>query len=346
MKIIIFGAGAIGTYVGASLILASQEVHFLERQPSAGILGKQGITMRKKSMVQKVSGLNIHSSLNSIGNLSEFDLGILAVKSYDTKDFINSMSGFLKELPAILSLQNGVENENWLAETLGWEKVIGGSVTTAIGRSAPGEITVEKLRGIGIAGSSPLVPQIVAVFNRAGLKARRYSNVPGMKWSKMLTNLPANASAAILNMLPAEVFADRDLFEMEMLQLREALSVMKAKGYPVTNLPGTPVRLLAAGCRFPGWAGQPLIGGFLSRGRGDKKPSFLLEIQNDTGKTEVGYLNGAVERFGKEMGIPTPVNTGLNNILQQMAEGRVDRQEFDHKPSRLLDLIDGKMGES
>ena len=66
-----------------------------------------------------------------------------------------------------------------------------------------------------------------------------------MKWSKMLTNLLANASSAILDMPPAEIFADPRLFRIEILMLREALQVMHAQDISVVDLPATPVRALA-----------------------------------------------------------------------------------------------------
>ena len=339
MKIIIFGAGAIGSYFGASLLLGGNEVIFLEREPAVGILKRSGITMKRKGLVQKVSGLRIFTDYEEIIRLGPFDFGILAVKSYDTQSFIEGISKHKNTLPPILSLQNGVANENMLAAFIGRERVIAGSVATAIGREGTGEIVVEKLRGVGIAGSSGLVSEIVKVFNESGLIAKSYPRILDMKWSKMLTNLQANASSAILNMLPGEIYANRELFSLEMEQLREALKVMRAQEIKVVDLPGTPVRLLAAGSGFPVWLGQPIIGSVLGKGRGDKQPSFLIEIQNKTGKSEVGFLNGAVVSYGKGKDISTPVNSVLTNTLLGIVSGNLDRQKFDHQPERLLDLV-------
>ena len=211
MRIVIFGAGAIGSYFGASLILAGNDVSFYERPGAAETLAIKGISLYRKGMVQKVSGLDVHTSIPSLKKEIPFDFGILAVKSYDTHKFLGSIRKYASFLPPILCLQNGVENESQLVEVFGEGRVIAGSVTTAIGREGPGVISVEKLRGVGIAGASPLVPAIVRAFNAAKLKARRYSSIPNMKWSKLLTNLPANASAAILNMTPAEIFEDQRL---------------------------------------------------------------------------------------------------------------------------------------
>lgn len=339
MRIVIFGAGAIGSYFGASLILAGNDVSFYERPGAAETLAIKGISLYQKGMVQKVSGLNVHTSIPSLKKEIAFDFGILAVKSYDTQKFLMSISKYASYLPPILCLQNGVENESRLVEVFGEDRVIAGSVTTAIGREGPGVISIEKLRGVGIAGASPLVPAIVRAFNAAKLKARRYTSIPNMKWSKLLTNLPGNASAAILNMTPAEIFEDQRLFGLEMEQLRETQDVMRALGYHVENLPGTPVKLLTLGSKISASIGQPLFSRILAKGRGNKKPSFLIEIQSGSQSSEVEFLNGAVARFGKEHGIHTPVNTTFTRVLKQILSGEKAWNEFDHKPDTLINLV-------
>ena len=91
MKIVIFGAGAIGSYFGASLILSGNEVVFLERESTADSLLKTGISLYRKEIVQKVSGLRVCTSISSALKEGPFDFGILAVKSYDTLTFLHSI---------------------------------------------------------------------------------------------------------------------------------------------------------------------------------------------------------------------------------------------------------------
>ena len=117
-------------------------------------------------------------------------------------------------------------------------KVIYGTVTSAVGRQSAGSMILEKLRGLGIAAEHPLSEKLVAAMDAALLNARLYPNAADMKWSKMLTNLIANASSAILDMTAAEIFSHPGLFQMEMRMLREALTVMEAQGIKVVDLPG------------------------------------------------------------------------------------------------------------
>jgi 2-dehydropantoate 2-reductase len=243
-------------------------------------------------------------------------------------------------MPAVLSFQNGVENEPLLASVLGKERVICGTVTTAVGRKAAGSIVVERLRGIGVASDHPLGTRLQPVMDAAGLRARSYANPLAMKWSKMVTNLLANASSAILDLPPAQIFANRALFGMEVDQLRETLRVMAAQGIPVVDLPSTPVRALAFAVRYlPARLSQPLLKRAVGSGRGAKMPSFHIDLHAGRGKSEVDYLNGAVARFGKRLHIDTPVNTTLTAILQQLTDGKLPLDTYAHKPDQLLAAI-------
>jgi len=242
-----------------------------------------------------------------------------------------------KTIPPLLCLQNGVDNEDTLSRGLGNDSVIPGTVTSSIGRLDAGNIRLEKKRGIGIADGFPLSRRLVKVFNEANLNAKLYSQPLTMKWSKMLTNLMANASAAIFDMSPAEVFAHPSLYRLEVRQFREALAVMRAQNLHPVNLPETPVVLLAWAMRFlPVKLSQPLIKKVVGGGRGGKMPSFHIDLHSGRGHSEVDYLNGAVVRFGEEFGVPTPVNHLLNETLLQLTRGEIPLQTYARQPEKLL----------
>jgi 2-dehydropantoate 2-reductase len=160
-----------------------------------------------------------------------------------------------------------------------------------------------------------------------------------MKWSKMLTNLLANASSAILDMTPAEIFAHPGLYKLEIAQLREALAVMQAQHIQVVDLPGTPVRLLAWIIRsLPLSISRPLLARAVGGGRGGKMPSFHIDLHGGRGQSEVDYLNGAVVRFGERTGVPTPVNRLLNETLLRLTRGEIPLEQFSRQPEKLLEL--------
>lgn len=158
-----------------------------------------------------------------------------------------------------------------------------------------------------------------------------------MKWTKLLTNLLANATAAILDMTPAQIFASPALFAIERRQLREALAVMDARHIPVVGLPGTPSRELAAIIRtLPPFLARPLLARSVGAGRGAKMPSFHIDLHAGRGQSEVDYLNGAVARAGAAEGIPTPVNATLTRILLSLTRGEIPLSEYAGRPERLI----------
>jgi 2-dehydropantoate 2-reductase len=177
-----------------------------------------------------------------------------------------------------------------------------------------------------------------------------------MKWSKLLANLLANASSAILDMPPDEIFSHPGLYRIEIVQLREALKVMQAQNiYPVdlprapiralafavrnhpVDLPRAPIRALAFAVRnLPIGISRPFLKFAISGGRGGKMPSFHIDLHNKRGKSEVDYLNGAVVRAGSKLGIPTPVNDYLNRTLLGLTSGSLSMKEFAQRPAKLL----------
>jgi 2-dehydropantoate 2-reductase len=341
LSFLCFGVGAIGTYIGGSLALIGQKVVFVERPAIAEEVKKQGLRLRLKDKDFCVPDPQVVSTVEEALRRGPFDVAIFAIKSYDTQAALEGLQPYAVALPPFLCLQNGVENELHLAKVLGKEKVIAGTVTSAIGRRGAGDILLEKLRGIGIASDHALIPALVAVMQAAGLKAHRYDSAPSMKWSKMLTNLLANASSAVLDMSPAAIFANPGLYWLEVQEYREALRVMAAQHIKVTDLPGTPVGLLSWLIEeFPPAYSRPLLVRSLGKGRGGKMPSFHIDLSSGRGVSEVDFLNGAVARYGQRLGIPTPVNNCLNQTLLSLTRGEMPRDTFSHQPAKLLALID------
>lgn len=332
-----FGVGAIGTYIGGSLAAAGHKVVFIERPSVVEEVRRNGITLGLKNHTVRVEKPELVSSVDEALEQRSFDAAILAVKSFDTQSVLNSLKPHAANLPPVISFQNGVENETLIAGELGEDKVIAGTVTTAVGRNGPGNITVERLRGIGIAALTPLGNQLVSVMDQAGLKAHGYSNPSAMKWSKMLTNLLANASSAILNMTPTEIFSHPGLYDLEARQMIETLRVMKALNIPVIDLPATPVRLLTwVVSRLPRSISRGLVEQSVGKGRGGKMPSFHIDLYSGRGKSEVDYLNGAVARAGQRLHVATPVNSKLNEILLGMTRGEIPRELYAQQPKKLL----------
>jgi 2-dehydropantoate 2-reductase len=348
LKILVFGAGAIGTYIGGSLALAGEQLVFVERPEVAEEIRKRGLrldlTLDKRRNTKEAYVLNpasfvIVSTLEESLRYGPFDVALFALKSFDTADAIDGMKPFKERLPPFLCFSNGVDNEPALAGLLGADKVIPGTVTHSIGRRGPGDIVLERLRGIGIASSHPLSGKLITAANSAFLIARAYSNPVAMKWSKMMTNLTANPISAILDMTAAEVFAIPELFRLEMAVVHECMAVMKAQGIPVVDLPDAPVRALSLVTRLPIWLSRPLLAGQAGSARGGKMPSFHIDLYSGRGKSEVEFLHGAVVRAGEKYGVPTPVNKVLSETVTALFKKEIPLDEYAQQPGKLLAKI-------
>jgi len=350
MKTLTFGAGAIGTYIGGSLALAGHQVVFIERPRAVEELRERGLrldlTLDKQRKLRDASRIDssdfvIVSTLGEALRYGPFDVALFALKSYDTLAALEGIKPFADKMPPILCLSNGVDNEPAIVEALGRDKVIYGTVTSAVGRRAAGDIVLEKLRGIGVAKGHAFSERLVAVLNEAHLNVELFDDAASMKWSKLLTNLIANPSSAILDMTASEVFANKDLYKLEIDMLRECLAVMEAQKLEVVDLPGTPVRALAYATSLPLWLSKPLLSRAAGAGRGAKMPSFHIDLHSGRGKSEVEYLHGAVVRAGVKYDVPTPVNKVLTETLMALTKKEIPLDEFVHQPERLLSKVHG-----
>lgn len=344
---LIFGAGAIGTYIGGSLLLHGQKVVFLEQPETASILQDRGLILTISGQDYRILNPDAFATLQGALSFSPFDVAIFALKSYDTRAALETIRPYLQSIPPVLCFQNGVENETILQAALGETNVIAGTVTSAVYRRDPGDIILERLRGMGVARTHPLSAQIVQALTEAHLNAHLLASPSGMKWSKMVTNLLANASSAILDMTPSEILSHPGLYHVEINQLREAISVMHALNIPTIDLPGVPVRLFtwAVNHLSPSLS-QLFISRIAGAGRGQKMPSFHIDLHSGRGNSEVDYLNGAVVRFGQRAGIPTPVNFWLNQTLLNLTTGKIPISEFSHQPEKLIENINSAVKSS
>jgi len=333
---LVFGAGAIGTFIGASLVLQGHQVTFLEKEADISSLQQRGLQMSRGDEKFQLFGAEFCSGFDILDR-KNFDLAILALKTYHLDSILPELIRRKDQLPPLLCLQNGIDSEKKLADALGVGSVIPGTVTSAVDRLDKGKVILQKSRGMGIAGNHSQLKDFQDLFNQAGLNCWVYPRAEAMKWSKLLINLLGNASSAILNLPPSAIYAHPGLFQMELEQIREGLEVMRKQRIPAVNLPGVPVRLLAAVVRcLPASLSQPLLSRLIGGGRGEKMPSFHIDLYSGRGNSEVGDLNGAVVRAGDQLGISTPVNHFLTSCLLGLIAGEIPLNRYQDLPDLFL----------
>lgn len=345
MKVLVYGAGAVGSYLGASLAAQNQNVTFVIRPSAAETLGKAGLRISRPGARSVTIQPQVVTSLRK-AFLEEdgYDLILLTVKSYDVSEALNPLIAFCpKPFPPVMTLQNGIGIEEMVVEALKTKAIIAGSLTTPVSRQTPDHVQVEKSgRGLAIAPLSDKtdVSQWQEIFIEAGIETKRVSDFRSMKWSKALLNMIGNATSAIVNRQPQAIYKYEPTFNLEMEMLREALDVMKAKKLKVVDLPGTPTNRLAFALRrLPDLMVKPVLTRIVAGGRGEKMPSFHIDLASGRQENEVLYHNGAVAAAGQKVGVATPVNRALNDILLKMSHGDVDWRVFDGNPQRLVEEV-------
>lgn len=341
MKILVYGAGAVGGYLGAKLQQAGNAVTLVAPEVIAEAIENNGlfITEEDETIESHPVALSAIAQAFMVDD-PNYDLIIMGMKSYDLASALDPLIAFCPDPPAIVTVQNGIGVERPLVEQFGAEKIVAGALTVPVSRDATNKLAVERAgRGLGLAPLKPgqNIKQWVSLFKDAGITTMGVADYRSMKWSKALLNIVGNATAAILNRPPGVVYKSNKMYELEVRMLKETLDVMEKLNLTVIDLPGSPATRLVTGVRrMPKFLLQPILSRIVAKGRGDKMPSFHIDLTSGKRKTEVIYHNGAIAQAGKANGVPTPINKALTDILWKLTREEIDWREFDGNPKRLL----------
>jgi 2-dehydropantoate 2-reductase len=309
VKVYIVGAGAVGTYFGNLLRGETAEIVYAPRK------------------LAEVVPL-------------EAELAIVAVKSYDTDAAIETLRRALGGSPGaatILCPQNGVGNEEKLAAAFGADAVVACALTVPLELGRNGKIVAANAGGIGLAPVGCVAHNwLIAAFEQAKIPVKVVSDYRALKWSKLMLNGIANASCAILNVLPERLLELDHMFALEVRALRETRAVMKRLGLAFVDLPRYPVRALQGVATLPTPVARFVLANRIAGARGSKVPSLLLDLRAAKGQTEVGVLNGAVADAGNARGIPTPVNAVYARVLSDIAHMPQLWAKYRERPATLI----------
>ena len=335
------GAGAVGGYIGGHLAMAGHSVTLLGRQPLEEAVNRNGgLLLRRVNGEEQIVPLQTAVTLEEALSGEAYDWVGFTMKAFGTVPAIHALQKKLSEPPPIVSFQNGVGNEESLSSAFGPQRVASGTLTTAVTSPEPGIIQEERPRGIAIAQDTPAGKTISAAFQETALHFEPVAEGISLKWSKLILNMLGNATSAILDMPPGEIFRNWELFHIEWLAQREALAIMQLKGIQPVNLPGVSAKTLTTVLRWlPPRLLQPILAKRVASGRGDKPPSLQLALQAGRNQTEITWLNGAVANAARQENRLAPVNHALSLIVADITAGRVPWEVYRHKPEMLLTSI-------
>ena len=332
---LIYGAGAVGCLLGGVLAAGGALVTLLGRPAMAEAVACQGLTVVQSSGTRRIH-LPVVTSIDALP--ARPSLVLLTVKAYAVAAALPDLRRLAAAGAAIVALQNGVGTEETLLAEPDMPRLASGTLTASVVWDSPATVRQETAGGVTLApvrGDVPL-DQFAAALTAAGLPAGVVPRYQDLKWSKLLLNIMANATAALLALPPAAIYADPRLFAVERAAFIEAFAVMLGAGIRPIPLPGFNVPLLAHAMRLPAPLARRLIAARAARGRGEKRPSLWLDVDRGMGTTEVRWLNGAVADLGARLGVPTPVNAALTALLEEVARNPERRRAFAGRPDALL----------
>jgi len=295
MKICILGSGALGGSIGGVLTESGSEVYLIDPWTEhVRTMNRQGLKLREDSSERAVK---VRAATDCQG-IGPADLILVLVKSYHTKEAIENAGPIIGDKTVVLSFQNGLGNEEILAEVVGKERVIGGRTFTGGVLLGPGHVIAGRRGKQTYIGEldgriTKRVNEIARQFNQAGLETIISANIIGIMWDKLLINVATGALSGITRLPYGELYKVKEVMDCALEAVLEAIAVAKAIGVKLTITDPKEIWFKAA---------ENLPGEF--------KASMLQDIEKGS-RTEVDSINGSVVRLGEKHGVPTPVNRVL-----------------------------------
>jgi 2-dehydropantoate 2-reductase len=313
VRILIAGAGALGSLYGAFLRRAGHRVTLLGRAEHLEAIRARGLDVDGLFGDATVAGFELATRAADVGG--PFDLILLAVKSHAVESTVRPLVRALAANGRLLALQNGLGHVEALTALVGAERLLAAPVLIGATVPAPGRVRVTVYaKPVKIGSPSPLglegARRWAETLGAAGIPSEPTDRLFAFLWEKMLYNLPLNALGAILR-VPYGALAERAESRRIMDEvIGEALAIALADG---ADLLWTD----AAACRdhFYGTLLPPTVA---------HRSSMLQDLESGR-RTEIDALNGYVAQRGSVLGLQTPANlvlTGLVHAIESRAPRR------------------------
>lgn len=314
MRMIIYGAGAIGSVVGGYLHNSGHETVLVCSKAHAEAISRDGL---KITGVQGDYDLDVPAVAEASAiDFREDDVVLLTTKTHDTEAAIEKLGDAAKGL-VVVCFQNSVRNEEMAAPH--FKRVYGGIAFFGAKYLEPGKVihTAENSLGIGLypKGLDETVSAVSEILTRAGFSVTAYPNVMAVKWAKLFRNLN-NALFAITNLSVMEGIKYEDSRFLMADTIDEALVVTERAGIEILPLAGhQPPEKMVESLRRPGDRDFDVP----PEDEMSLRPSTWQDLYLKRGRTEVEYFNGEIVRLGEELGIPTPLNSLMVRVVNRMA---------------------------
>lgn len=322
MRIAIYGAGSLGTILGAYISKAGVEIELINRN-KAHIEALQTKGAHVTGTVEFTQPVLAYTpdQMNGV-----YDVIFLMTKQQHNPEVVTMLKEYLAADGALVTFQNGLP-EIKIAEILGEERVLGCTVAWGATLQEPGvcELTsAPDALSFSLGAISPTknkhFDKVKEVLEHMGTVDVE-ENFIGTRWSKLLINAAFSGMSAVLGCTFGEAAGPRASRKIVQALIKECIDVCRAGGIRIEPVQGKDIVKLLDYSNSLKKAFAYMIIPIAIRKHAKLKASMLQDLEK--GKmTEVDAINGAVSAYGRKIGFPTPVNDKVVEIIHGIEEGK------------------------
>lgn len=290
------GSGAAGSVFAAYLRKGGAELYLVDRYKAhMDKIASEGLTFISPAGEELLTGFHTAANAEEIG---EMDMVILMVKATQTRDIMPALSKCMTDKTVVVSLQNGLGNDEVLAEYVSPDRILYGFGTIGTELPAPGKCVSKPESGVimrfGAAEKSELSltagKTLEKLFNDGGCETRFEEDIRPFVWKKAISNSGYNTLSALLRLKVGHILDSEEGRELIKRIWTEGCKVAQA----VTGIDL--------------WPEMEQELPRLREGFATYYPSMAQDVLMHRRQTEVSLLNGAIVRYGRQYGVETPVN--------------------------------------
>lgn len=301
-RIAIVGSGAVGCYYGGMLAHGGHDVHFLMRSDLPAVR-EQGLTIFTKGEAIRLTDVQAAATPEEIGPV---DLVIIALKTTANAELERLIPPLLGPETILLTLQNGLGNEEFLAARWDAKRVLGALCFVCINRTAPGVIHHLDHGSISLGEFgrpvSPRARAITAAWNAVGVEANAVDRLATERWRKLLWNIPFNGLSIAARANVAQVLAHDGLRLTARALMQEGLEAARLLGHEITD-------------EFADWQIER------SHSMGAYRASSMIDYEEGR-PVEVEAIWGEPWRQGTAAGAAMPRTEMLYRLIAALAANR------------------------
>lgn len=306
MRYAVLGAGAMGSIIGATLSKGGQEVVLIDPyQEHMDKIKHDGLNLTFGQTTETVR-MEVCSNPAEAGQV---DVVVLLVKSFLSEEALKGALGLLGEGTCVCTLQNGLGNTELLERLFLRDRILQGVIHLTGHMIGPGEVTGDKywtsdiyLGSLVKEGPAAETAQVMARhLTDGGLKTKYKIDIEKDIWDKAVINACLNAPCGILRVKVGNYFSHPEGKRLVQDIARESTAVAAAKGITVDY--DAAIECMEIG----------------TKARSEHYPSMAQDMKNRR-RTEIDSLNGAIARYGRQLGVPTPANDYITRFVKMIQD--------------------------